>query len=223
MSAFFSNLVHGHPIIGFKSLFVKEDIMEIQKFESSPPKSYYVKIAGGVGRKTLLKDVRALYDSVPVAPADLKVQDCAFERSTPSEFLDQLIDQNDYCYCYAAGDFAKKIQAAIDDNPGSKSDVGNLYFCTYRSWEPDDPSLADILDGKFRKAWNTIQQRTDGLPVECTRCSEPLVLDEDDCCSKCQYEITVKKRPKNFTQYYKQICEYEKNSGKEVLERQEAA
>lgn len=226
MSAFFSNFFKGRFGVAFKSLWTPQDVLDIQGFERSMPFSCLIKCAPGVGRKPLVKGMRDVYASTVVSPADIAVLDSDQEKLTPSEFVDHLLEMDNFRLCYVGEKLADEVKEAFISEQaqplnfrrdGKWVRIGNFLFIPRNDYNSVDPLT--ILVDQLRSSWLTVQTRTAKIPQECPQCSENLYVDEEDCCGNCGIDINLGKVPKTAVKFYKEITKYEKDTEKAVIER----
>ncbi len=198
------------------SLFVADDVIELDTFFEDPPQMILCHIIGGIDRKKLIKCMKRITKGVKLTPANINTLSGMIK--SPDEILDELLETTQFCYIVVSGKAYKDIESLIADGGERTAEYENFRFHLRHNW---DNSLDEKIEDDIGTAWYQSLCRQGMVDKECPNCETENFLNLDSIvCKYCDTDYDMDhKVPDSPVKMYKEITAYEGSSGKIVLQK----
>lgn len=210
MKGFFSYFLTGHPFKAIKTLYTDTDILELQEFLDKDCHYTHIHANIGYSKSKIAKAVKKYYSQENLCPLNINI----FRSQHPS--LEGVT---------AALMGRRNVSASLSKKHIEDLDKGDkvLGLSSSLSNPFNIIPVNDLLEEALIRNWLEVKAFKDGRDQECPSCgSEHFYITTDMCCDECGAEHPIaKERPKDIIGMYKEIVAYEKESGRQIIERVE--
>lgn len=199
-----------------RSIFVRSDVLELEKYLNKPPAMILCCPQGGIDRKKLIKTLSKLMKGLDMAPVGLTYNDTDNAKKSAEEMVDHMLSTGGYEHVYLPHSSGEYIMGEISKGNGRRAEIDGFNWHIHHGWE-DGP--LEQLERVLSDAWVTVQTRKGRVSPSCSNCEMTDYIDRQDMtCRNCGVDIgSDLEDDVTAVTMYKEVTAYEADTGKEIL------